>query len=262
MHRYFITLAYKGSNYHGWQKQKNSISVQQILEERISLKLREKIELTGAGRTDTGVHASFYVAHFDLNKKISEKQMLINSINSFLPNDIKIYDIKEVTSNAHARYSALSRTYHYFFTTLHTPFLNDYVWHINFLPDLNLLQEALNFLLGKHDFEAFSKKDKSAKTSVCNIFEAKVQRTYFGFYIKIKADRFLRNMVRAIVGTIYEIAKKELKANHIIKVLESKDRSQAASSAPAQGLFFTNVEYPDNIFLEEKITPIKNFLLL
>ncbi len=261
MTRYFVSLAYKGTAYHGWQIQQNALTVQQILEERMSLKLRQKITLTGAGRTDTGVHASYYIAHFDSNEELKNKPQLIHSINSFLPGDIKIFDIVKVIPSAHARFDAISRTYHYFFATMPTPFLNDYAWALNFNPDLKRLQESLDMIKGRHDFEAFSKKDKSAKTSICDIKEASVHKTTYGFYIKITADRFLRNMVRAIVGTLIHISKNNLPATHILEVLETKDRSKAASSAPPQGLFFTNVDYPEQIFAEYKPAQIKNFLL-
>ncbi len=261
MIRYFVTLAYKGTAYHGWQTQPNALSVQQVLEERLSLKLRQPIKLTGAGRTDTGVHASFYMAHFDSTTPLSNRQTLIRSINSFLPHDIKIFDIVPVKPDAHARFDAQSRTYHYFFATAPSPFLHEYVWQLPYIPDLQLLQTTLKMLEGRHDFEAFSKKDKSAKTSICTITDTLVAKTTFGFYIKITADRFLRNMVRAIVGTLIHISKNNLPPHHILEVLESKNRSQAASSAPPQGLFFTGVDYPEHIFVEQKPNPIKNFLL-
>jgi len=260
MARYFVSLAYKGTQYNGWQVQPNAITVQQVLEEKLSLKLRQKINLTGAGRTDTGVHASFYIAHFDIPTVLNDYATLIHGINSFLPHDIKIFQIAKVKDDAHARFDALNRTYHYFFATSPNPFLKDFVWQLPYHPDLGKIEETLHLLNGIHDFEAFSKKDKSAKTSICNILETQVVKTRYGFYIKIKADRFLRNMVRAIVGTVLHIEKNNYAPEIIIDILSSRNRSQAASSAPPQGLFFTGVEYPANIYEEKPLQHIKNFL--
>ncbi len=261
--KYFVSLAYNGTKYHGWQQQINADSVQETLEKHMSIKLKEPIKLTGAGRTDTGVHASYFVASFEAKNNNLNNKEIIHQLNRFLPPDISIFQIVKVIPKANARFDAISRTYHYFFTTYKNAFLMPYTYHVYFPVNLDKMNETLEYLKGEHNFEAFSKKDKTAKTSICNVMETLCNPTDYGFYIKIKANRFLRNMVRAIVGTVLEMEKQQLHPNHIMEILNSQDRAKAGSSAPAQGLFLTNIEYPNNIFVEEKLLPPqKHFLVL
>lgn len=261
MSSYFISLSYNGKNYNGWQSQKNSTGIQQVIEEKMSLKLRQPIKLTGAGRTDTGVHASFYVASFDIENPLENTTWAVKELNAFLPKDIAIHQIVRVKDGANARYDAVKRTYHYFVSTSKNPFLQDFTHRIFYPVDLERINRSLSYLKGTHEFDSFEKKHGSAKTTVCKVYEAECNPAPFGFYIKITANRFLRNMVRSIVGTVLKIEKENLAPEHILEVMEAKDRSSAGESVPACGLFLTNIEYPEDIFINEPIKPLKNFLL-
>ncbi len=248
--RYFIQLSYKGTNYHGWQIQPNAISVQEVLTNSFSTILREDIEITGAGRTDTGVHSSYFVAHFETNNSdlLSDKKFLFK-INSILPRDIAVHNIKLVKQDAHARFDASSRTYHYFIHTKKDPFLLESSYY--FPKDLNieLMNKACDLLYNYTDFTSFSKLHTDVKTNNCKITEAFWSQEEHKIKFTISADRFLRNMVRAIVGTTLEVGREKLSLDDFIQIIESKNRSEAGVSVPAQGLFLTNITYDKSIYI-------------
>jgi tRNA pseudouridine38-40 synthase len=248
MHRYFIFLQYKGTAYHGWQKQPNGITVQQILEEKLSILLRIKIETTGAGRTDTGVHAREFVAHFDLNYQMTDKTHFLYKINGLLPYDISAYDVREVSALANARFDAVLRSYEYHITTIKDPFLKEYAYFFPWTLDIEKMNEASAKLLLYTDFTSFSKLHTETKTNNCKIIFARWTANNNQLLFTITADRFLRNMVRAIVGTLIEVGKGRLSIDGFCHVIGSKNRCSAGVSVPAQGLYLTKIEYPANIF--------------
>jgi tRNA pseudouridine38-40 synthase len=249
-YKYFIQLSYKGTNYHGWQIQPNASSVQEVLTKSFSTILRENIEITGAGRTDTGVHASYFITHFSTNaENLQSDNKFLFKINSILPKDIAIHNIKLVKQDAHARFDASSRTYHYFIHTKKDPFLLDSSY---FLPkDLNidLMNKACDILFNYTDFTSFSKLHTDVKTNNCKITEAFWSQEEHKIKFTITADRFLRNMVRAIVGTTIDVGLGKLSLDDFIQIIESKNRSEAGVSVPAQGLFLTNITYDKSIYI-------------
>ena len=241
--RYFIEFAYNGTHYHGWQYQPNAISVQETLNKVFSTLLQEEIEIVGAGRTDAGVHASQMYGHFD-TEKIIDKTKLIYKANSFLPKDIVVNDIITVHDEAHARFDATSRTYHYYIATKKNIFGNEITW-FNPLPlDLEAMNKAATILPDFIDFQCFSKSNTDVFTYNCKITEAYWRKENNTLIFTITADRFLRNMVRAIVGTLVNIGLHKITQEDFIKIIESKDRKKAGFSVPAQGLFLTNIAYP------------------
>ena len=241
--RYFIEFAYNGTHYHGWQYQPNAVTVQETLSKVFSTLLQEDIEIVGAGRTDTGVHASQMYGHFDTKKDI-DKAKLIYKANSFLPKDIAIFDIIAVHDDAHARFDATSRTYHYHIATKKDIFGNEISW-FNQLPlDLEAMNEAAKILPDFTDFQCFSKSNTDVFTYNCKITEAYWRKENNKLIFTITADRFLRNMVRAIVGTLVNIGLHKITKEDFIQIIESKDRKKAGFSVPAQGLFLTNIKYP------------------
>ncbi len=245
--RYYIELAYKGTDYHGWQIQPNAITVQETLEEALSVKLQQEIRVVGAGRTDTGVHAKFFVAHFDSSKNIDNKTIF--GLNNILPNDIVVYDIKKVNPNFNARFDAQSRTYKYYITNKKSPFLIETTTFVKEKINLNILNRASNILFNYTDFTSFSKLHTDTKTNNCKIFYAKWYIENEIIVFEITADRFLRNMVRSIVGTLLDVNAGKKTISEFSKIIESKDRRNAGKSAPAQGLFLTKIEYDRNIFI-------------
>ncbi|MCM4154779.1 tRNA pseudouridine(38-40) synthase TruA [Gramella sp. AN32] len=245
--RYFIELSYFGKAYHGWQNQPNAISVQQMIEESLSKVLRNKIEITGAGRTDAGVHAKQMFAHFDFTEKLDE-EILVYKLNSMLPKDIAIANIFEVTEDAHARFDAVSRSYAYQIIQKKSAFEFGNSWFVNQELDIEKMNEASDVLLNYKDFKSFSKTRTDVKTFDCDITEAKWISEEDHLIFTISADRFLRNMVRAIVGTLVEIGQNKYPVAHMKEVIESKDRSIAGASVPAHGLYLTGITYPDSIF--------------
>ncbi len=244
--RYFIQLAYKGTNYHGWQIQNNAKTVQGTLNKAFSTVLREKIEVIGAGRTDTGVHASFFVAHFDTQQQLDTKA-LTKKMNSFLPADIAIHKIFEVKHGLHSRFDAISRTYKYFIHLKPNPFINDLSFYLYWKPDVDKMQQAADTLFEYKDFKAFSKAHSGVKTYICEIYKAQWNVDNDKLVFTIKANRFLRNMVRAIVGTLLEVGKGKLNVDDFRRIIEIRDRRAASVSAAPQGLYLTNIEYPDSI---------------
>ncbi|HLT32314.1 MAG TPA: tRNA pseudouridine(38-40) synthase TruA [Aquaticitalea sp.] len=246
--RYFIEFSYNGKAYHGWQKQPNAISVQQVLEEALSKLLRMEISVMGAGRTDTGVHASQMFAHFEAEEEF-DIDSIIFKLNCFLPKDIAIHEIFKVHQKVHARFNALSRTYNYRIATKKNVFTTDFAYHIYFPLNVELMNTASKILFQYNDFQCFSKSNTDVKTYHCTIKEAFWELKNDELFFTITADRFLRNMVRAIVGTMVEIGQGKLKVEKLHDIIKSKDRSQAGFSVPANGLFLTEIVYPDTIRL-------------
>lgn len=249
--RYFIQFSYFGKLYHGWQNQPNAITVQEVLEAVLSKLLRNKVEIVGAGRTDSGVHAKQMFGHFDF-ERITNLDNLIYRINAFLPNDIAVKDIIPVQENAHARFDALERSYEYWICTEKDPFLKDAAHYVRANLNLDLMNKASKLLLGKQDFECFSKSKTDVRTYICDVKSAKWILEKDKLVFKITADRFLRNMVRAVVGTLVNVGLNKYEINHVKTILKSKDRSQAGVSVPAKGLYLTSVIYPNAIFKNER----------
>lgn len=257
MLRYLIALAYNGKNYHGWQIQPNAITVQEVLQVALSTILRQKISVTGAGRTDSGVHASFFVAHFDFETKIENVQKLVKKLNGFLKKDIAIYDIFEVHSEFNSRFDAVSRTYNYNISKFKNPFLNDFSFQYNIDLDIKKMNQAAKILFDYEDFKSFEKLHSDNKTSRCAIYEAEWIENHNQLIFRIKADRFLRNMVRSIVGTMIDIGRGKITVNDFRAIIESRNRSNAGTSADASGLFLVDIQYPEIINQKLKIARLK-----
>lgn len=253
MYRYFIYLAYDGTRYHGWQIQPNGISIQQELMTALSTFLRKEIEVTGAGRTDAGVHARMMTAHFDHPTPLNCKS-ITDKLNRLLPPDISVYKVVPVRQDAHARFDATFRTYRYYITTAKYPFNRQYTCRIwGKALDIEAMNQAAELLFGYTDFTSFSKLHTDVKTNNCRIMQARWEQlssTEWAFVIQ--ADRFLRNMVRAIVGTLFEVGRGKLTIDGFRQIIEQKDRCKAGTSAPGQALFLEDIGYPEDIF----ITPL------
>lgn len=243
--RYFVKLSYKGTNFHGWQIQPNAHTVQEELQIAFSLLLKENIKLTGAGRTDTGVHASCFYCHFDVLNAIENRLTLVNKLNSFLNNDIVIYHIFMVPDDFHARFSAISRTYQYRVHLQKNPFISEFSYRLFHKPDFDLMNRAVKILFEYQDFTSFSKLHTDNKTNICKIMQAEWISLNDEFVFIIRADRFLRNMVRAIVGTLLELGNRKIDLNDFKKIIEDKDRKNAGMSVPSKGLCLVDIEYPD-----------------
>jgi tRNA pseudouridine38-40 synthase len=248
--RYFIFISYKGTSYHGWQIQPNSVTVQKILDNALSVILNEDIATIGAGRTDTGVHALLFCAHFDSkdNDLINNKKFLFR-LNSYLPQDISANNVKKVIQDSNARYSALSRTYKYYISRTKNPFSEGSSWYIYGNINIDLMNEACKLLYCYSDFTSFSRLHSGAKTNICKIYNALWEEIDSGLVFTIKADRFLRNMVRAIVGTMIETGTGKMTLPEFENIIQAKDRCSAGKSAPAKGLFLVDIEYPDELFI-------------
>lgn len=240
--RYFIEFSYSGKNYFGYQVQPREISVQEVLEKALSIILREDVKTTGAGRTDTGVHAKQIFAHFDTDKNVTDK--LVYQLNSFLPTDIAVKRIFSVKDDFHARFDATFRTYEYYISLKKNPFTQDSAWQI-WKRDLEIsrMNEACKILFEYKDFTSFSKLHTQNKTNNCKIYKAYWEQNGSELKFTISADRFLRNMVRAIVGTMVEIGSGKLESADLRTIIEDKNRNAAGTSAPAQGLFLVEVGY-------------------
>ena len=248
--RYFIYLSYNGKEYVGWQRQPNGISVQQRLEESLSTILREEISVVGAGRTDAGVHARLMVAHVDLAEPLEDPAALAGKLNRLLPKDIAIRKIVPVTDDAHARFSATARTYRYYLCTEKDPFLYEFSYRVHAMPNVEAMNKACQILFEYTDFTSFSKLHTDVKTNNCTITQAEwVREGDSRLVFTITADRFLRNMVRAIVGTLLEVGSGKLSIDGFRRVIEQKDRCRAGNSVPGHALFLEHVEYPDTLFL-------------
>lgn len=256
--RYFVYLAYDGTDYHGWQIQPNGLSVQECLMKALNTFLRQEIEVVGAGRTDAGVHASLMVAHFDYKTKDEltgeskdlDLDIVADKLNRLLPPDISVYRICKVKPDAHARFDATSRTYKYYVTTVKHPFNRQYRCRIYGSLNYELMNEAARTLFEYTDFTSFSKLHTDVKTNICHITHAEwTQEDDTTWVFTIRADRFLRNMVRAIVGTLLEVGREKLTIEGFRHVIKQQDRCKAGTSVPGQALFLVNVEYPEDIFL-------------
>jgi len=245
--RYFLDLAYNGKNYHGWQIQPNAISVQEVLEHTLSTLFRTSIKVTGAGRTDTGVHAKQLIAHFDFAEEITDKEGMIFRMNSFLPKDIAIKDLIRVPAEAHARFDAIEREYEYVISLNKNPFDLGMSYYSRQRPNVEIMNKAAQILLLYKDFKCFSRSKTDVKTYHCTIKKAAWEDRGKELIFTISANRFLRNMVRAIVGTLLEIGFEKQPIERLHKIIESKDRGNAGASAPAQGLYLTKIRYPDHI---------------
>lgn len=247
--RYFIYLEFDGSAYSGWQIQPHSPSVQQTLEEALALFLRQNVSVTGAGRTDAGVHASEMVAHFDLDEP-QDCGWMRGKLNGILPQDIAVHRIVPVKADAHARFDATARTYKYYVTLNKSAFNRNYSWFLPNEPDFEMMNRAAEILMKTVDFTSFSKLHTDTRTNDCHVTEAGWEMLPDGRWVfTITADRFLRNMVRAIVGTLMELGRGRLTIDGFQRIIDSKDRCSAGDSAPAQGLFLYKIVYPDNLFV-------------
>jgi len=256
MSRYFIHMAYDGSNYCGWQIQPNELSIQQVLEHALSTLLKEEINVTGAGRTDTGVHASYFVAHFDLDlstatdkaspavNHLPSSDQFIFKLNRFLPSDIVIYNINEVPDDLHARFSATSRTYHYHISSIKPLFNREYSHYVYGDIDTKTIAACCKVILETTDFTSFARLHSDVKTNNCKVTDAQWKRVENGYHFEITADRFLRNMVRSITGTLLDVGLAKLDLEGFKKIVEARDRAKAGGSAPAKGLFLVDITYP------------------
>ena len=253
MQRYFITLSYDGTAYHGWQIQPNGISVQEVLEHALSTILRESIAITGAGRTDAGVHGRMMVAHFDTELSFDCAQ-LVYKVNRLLPRDVSVSRIEPVSEDLHARFSATSRTYHYYVHTGKQPFLRQYSCELHYSLDFDKMNEAAAYLIGEKDFKCFCKAGADVKTTICNLTEARwipvndefaltTDDTVTNWCFVITANRFLRNMVRAVVGTLVEVGRGRLSLDEFKKIVDGGTRSDAGESMPGNALFLWEVKY-------------------
>lgn len=242
-----MRLAYNGANFHGWQSQPNASSVQQSVERALTVVMREPIAVTGAGRTDAGVNAAMMVAHFDAERPISDVPTLIRRLNSILGNDIAVYSVFRVADDAHARFDATSRTYKYFVTTEKSPFHCAFSWYCRTPLDFELMNEAAAKLLDYTDFTSFSKLHTDVATNNCRVTHARWEQEDDRRVFTITADRFLRNMVRAVVGTLVEVGRHKIGVDDFCRIIEKKDRCSAGTSMPGNALFLWNVTYPYNI---------------
>ena len=241
--RYFITLSYDGTRFHGWQIQPNGTSVQEELQQALSLILRQEVSVTGAGRTDAGVHASKMVAHFDCDTEVDCRQ-LVYKLNRLLRQDIAVQQVEPVSDEMHARFSATERTYHYYIHTEKSPFLRHYSCELHYPLDFDLMNQAARLLLDYEDFGAFCKSHADVKTTLCQLKRAEWVRVGNSQWrLEITANRFLRNMVRAVVGTLIEVGRGRLSLDDFRKVVEGKRRSDAGESMPAHALFLVDVSY-------------------
>lgn len=241
--RYFVKFAYNGKNYHGWQIQPDAISVQEVLNKALSILLRKNIDVVGAGRTDAGVHAKNMYAHFDYDQLI-DSNTFVKRINSFLPKDIVVIDFIKLHDDAHARFDATSRTYEYHIHTFKDAFINEGSWYQYQNLDIKKMNEASKILFEYTDFECFSKTHTDVNTFICTIKEAFWIQNENQLIFTVTADRFLRNMVRAIVGTLINVGLGKTDLKDFRAVIESKSRQKAGFSVPAHGLYLTKVIYP------------------
>ena len=246
--RYFLELRYDGAAYCGWQRQPDAPTVQQAIEEALSKLLRHSVEIVGAGRTDTGVNASYYVAHFDTEAEIDTKQLLYK-VNLVLPHDISIESVTPVPSDAHARFDAREREYTYYISTAKNPFRRHAAWTNYQSLDIERMNKAAKSLLEYSDFTSFAKLNSNNKTNICRIMVAEWVREEGDILrFTIRADRFLRNMVRSIVGTLVDVGRGRYTVEEFRAIVEAKDLSRSSAGAPAQGLFLSDVVYPKEIF--------------
>ena len=255
MPRYFLELSFKGTKFSGWQIQDNANSVQAEINQALTVLGGKPTECVGCGRTDTGVHALQFFAHFDL-KEMKEEQQFLFQLNSILPLDIVIHQLHPLHEDAHARYDARARTYQYFIHQSKNPFINEYSWHRSYDFDLKKMNEACHLLFAHEDFSCFSKSNNQQKTNLCTITKAEWTKQNELLVFTITANRFLRGMVRAIVGTLLQVGTDKMSVDEFNEVLIKGDRKEAGASVPALGLFLTKIVYP---FLETSTPPITLF---
>lgn len=248
--RYFFEIAYLGTSYHGWQSQPNAITVQETIEKGLGTILQEEIQITGSGRTDTGVHCRQQYFHADINKNM-RPQTLMKKLNQLLPKDIAIKSINRVNEKAHARFDAKKRTYEYIVSTYKDPFLINKALYFGKTLDVPTMNEAASLLLGEHDFESFSKVKTDVHTFNCEVYEASWEEKEGLLIFTISANRFLRGMVRAIVGTLLEVGKLKLDVQGFDEIIKAKDRKLAGAAAHPSGLYLTDVAYPEEILKKQ-----------
>lgn len=246
--RYFIYFSYNGTAYHGWQIQPNGISVQEVLTNALRIVLREEIDVVGAGRTDTGVHARLMVAHFDTTNTMVESDDFVRKLNSILPKDIAAIEMRKVKIEAHARFDALSRKYEYHVYVGKNVFKEHLALRLYHPLDFEMMNTAAAQLVNYSDFTSFSKLHTDVKTNFCVITTAKWQQEGDEWIFCIEADRFLRNMVRSIVGTLFDVGTGKITVPEFCNIIEAKDRCKAGVSVPAHGLYLVDIRYPENIF--------------
>ncbi len=251
MARYFISLSYDGAAYCGWQRQPDAPTVQQALEKGLSTLLREDIEVVGAGRTDTGVNASYYVAHFD-SEGVKDCAQLVYKLNLILPQDIAVMVVREVQPQAHARFDAVEREYTYYISQRKNPFRRYSAWQYYVPLDMERMNEAAATLLDYDDFTSFAKLNSNNKTNICHVIKAEWRRAEWDndlLIFTIRADRFLRNMIRAIVGTLVDVGRGRYTVEEFRDILHSRELSRSSAGAPAVGLFLSDVKYSDEVYL-------------
>jgi len=248
-HRYFIRFSYDGTNYHGWQLQPNAVSVQEVMTDKLRRLFGPELNVTAAGRTDAGVHAKTMYAHFDVENSVEDVAALRRKLDLMLPEDIRIQEVIPVRADAHARFDATSRTYEYWQAVGKDPFNSAFYTRIYGELDYEAMNRAARCLFDYTDFTSFSKSHTDVKTNNCRIMQAYWEKRGMYWVFTIQADRFLRNMVRAIVGTLLEVGRGKMDEAGFRKVIESENRSNAGTSVNAQGLFLMDVSYPDDIFL-------------
>lgn len=253
--RYFIELSYDGAAYCGWQRQPDAPTVQQTLEQALSTLLREPIEVVGAGRTDTGVNASYYVAHFDCEKEVEDCAKLVYKLNLILPHDVAVGAVQKVRESAHARFDAVEREYTYYISQRKNPFRRYSAWQYYVPLDVERMNEAAKRLLEWEDFTSFAKLNSNNKTNICHVVKAEWHRAADDedlLIFTIRADRFLRNMIRAIVGTLVDVGRGRYTVEDFERILHSCDLSLSSSGAPAVGLFLSDVKYSDEVYVVEE----------
>ncbi|MCC6722185.1 MAG: tRNA pseudouridine(38-40) synthase TruA [Bacteroidia bacterium] len=239
--KYKLTISFDGTNYHGWQKQKNALSVQEIIEQKLEILLGKKTETIGCGRTDTGVHANKFVLHFETSLPL--KNTFLYNLNSLLPEDIALLKYSRVNNNFNSRFSAKKREYRYFIHFSKDPFMINKSTYLKNKPDINIMNHACGELIKYTNFESFNKKGSDNKTTICKIYNAKWVTKKSQYIFIIVADRFLRNMVRAIVGTMLDVGFSKISLEQFKKIIESKNRKNSSTSAPAKGLYLWNIKY-------------------
>ena len=249
--RYLLELSYNGTNYHGWQIQPNSITVQAVIEKALSVMLNQKIHVVGAGRTDAGVHAAYFCLHFDSSNSIDDQKGFIYKLNSYLKSDIYVINILKVSDDFHARFDALARTYQYKLTIKKNPFLKDQAYYIRKNLDFSKMNLAALKLFNYTNFKCFSKSNTDVKTYNCTIKKAVWVYRDNCWFFEISANRFLRNMVRAIVGTLIEIGEGKKEVEYFDYVIRNQKRELAGYSVPAHGLYLVDILYPENFLSDE-----------
>lgn len=247
--RYFMELQYEGGAYFGWQRQKGQVSVQQTIEQALTTLLRTEIEITGAGRTDTGVSACYYVAHFDVEEPLEDPEQVVYKLNRILPRDIAVHTLTEVSKEAHARFSAVEREYRYYIEPRKNPFTIGQTWQYAVQLNVERMNRAAEVLLEVEDFTTFAKLNSNNKTNICHLKVARWEVEVDGtLRFTIRGDRFLRNMVRAIVGTLVDVGRGRYSVEDFREIVLSRDLSRASGGAPAEGLYLSDVRYPMELF--------------